>query len=46
VDTRVKELQESHARLRKLTRAGTLAVSPHTPPDVLGCYVLVPIGRR
>lgn len=43
---RVKELQESHARLRKLTRAGTLTVRPHTPPDVLGCYVLVPVGRR
>lgn len=46
VDGRVKELQESHQRLRKLTRAGALTVRPHIPPDVLGCYVLVPIGRR
>lgn len=43
---RVQQLQESHSRLRKLTKAAKLKVEPHTPPDILGCYVLVPAGGR
>lgn len=46
IDARVRQLEDSHARLRKLTRAAALTVRPHTPPDILGCYVLVPGGRR
>ncbi len=46
VDRRVLALKESHARLRKLVRAKPLQVTPHTPPDILGCYVLVPTGGR
>ncbi len=45
VEARVRALQESHARLRSLVKAPRLTVQPHTPPDILGCYVLVP-GRR
>jgi len=44
VEERVRALQESHARLRSLVKAPKLTVQPHTPPDILGCYVLVP-GR-
>jgi superfamily II DNA or RNA helicase len=41
---RVVALQAAHARLRKLTRASRLKVSPHEPPDILGCCVLLPAG--
>jgi hypothetical protein len=44
VGARVEQLQASHDRLRKLVRAARLRVQPHTPPDILGCYVLVPAG--
>jgi hypothetical protein len=43
---RVGELQASNDRLRALTRAGSLQIGPHRPPDILGCYVLVPGGAR
>ncbi len=42
VEWRVQQLQGSHDRLRKLVKATRLRVRPHTPPDILGCYVLVP----
>jgi len=41
---RVRVLQESHSRLRAQTKTASLKVIPHTPPDILGCYVLVPSG--
>lgn len=44
VDMRVAALIASHARLRTHTGAASLEVVPHEPPDVMGCYVLVP-GR-
>jgi len=44
VQERVHILEESHARLRKVIKARPLRVIPHTPPDILGCYVLVPAG--
>ncbi len=44
VQERVHVLEESHARLRKVIKARPLRVIPHTPPDILGCYVLVPAG--
>ena len=43
---RVRQIQESHARIRALVRASRLVVEPRTPPDILGCYVLVPAGGR
>jgi len=44
VEGRVRALQEAHARLRSLVKAPRLTVQPHTPPDILGLYVLAP-GR-
>lgn len=44
VNDRVEVLQASHARLRSVVKAKPLKVTPHTPPDILGCYVLVPAG--
>jgi len=44
LEERVKALHESHARLRSQIKTATLKVTPHTPPDILGCYVLVPAG--
>jgi hypothetical protein len=47
VDDRKQALEESHGRLRKVVKAKPLKVTPHTPPDILGCYVLVPArGQR
>jgi hypothetical protein len=46
VGQRVEALEASHARLRSVIKATPLRVTPHTPPDVLGCYVLVPSGGR
>jgi len=44
ISHRVQELQGSHTRLRKLLRSPRLTIEPRTPPDILGCYVLVPAG--
>jgi hypothetical protein len=44
VASRKKQLEESHERLRKLVKSSRLAVLPREPPDILGCYVLVPAG--
>jgi hypothetical protein len=46
VAERVRVLEASHARLRSMVKARPLKVTPHTPPDILGCYVLVPAGGR
>ena len=44
VAARVAELEAAHARLRKLTKAPRLKVLSHEPPDILGCFVLLPSG--
>jgi SNF2 family DNA or RNA helicase len=44
VNERAAALADAHSRLRKVVRSAPLKVTPHTPPDVLGCYVLVPVG--
>jgi hypothetical protein len=44
VARRVAALHAAHTRLRRLTKAPRLKVSPHEPPDVLGCFVLLPAG--
>lgn len=46
VAQRTEALQGANDRLRKLVRATKLQVEAHTPPDILGCYVLVPGGTR
>ncbi len=45
LDHRVAALADAHQRLRKLTRAPKLEIQPHEPPDIMGCFVLVPTGR-
>ena len=42
VEARAAELEAAHRRLRRLTGAEPLTVEPHRPPDILGCYVLLP----
>jgi SNF2 family DNA or RNA helicase/predicted transcriptional regulator len=45
VEERVAELEASHARLRRVVMGAKVAkVTPHRPPDVIGCFVLVPAG--
>jgi len=44
VQRRVTALEESHQRLRDVTGQRSLEVNPHTPPDILGCYILLPDG--
>lgn len=39
---RTKTLAEAHRRIRTLAQAAALTVIPHEPPDLLGCFVLVP----
>ena len=46
LDWRLGELAEAHKRLRDLTKAPKLEIQPHTPPDILGCFVLVPASRE
>lgn len=41
-----KDLEEAHRRLRQITHEGRFRVHPHTPPDMLGLFVLVPGGAR
>jgi hypothetical protein len=36
-------LRESHSRVRAAVGGGQTAVTPRTPPDVLGAYVLLPV---
>ena len=44
VAERVTELEASHARLRRAVKGSKERVTPHHPPDIIGCYVLVPAG--
>ena len=45
IEHRVAALADAHARLRKLTKAPRLEIHAHEPPDVMGCFVLLPTGR-
>jgi hypothetical protein len=45
IEHRVGALANAHARLRRLTKAPLLEIQAHEPPDIMGCFVLVPIGR-
>ena len=44
VAERVSALQTAHARLRRAVKGAKATVTPHLPPDIIGCYVLVPAG--
>ncbi|HET9224759.1 MAG TPA: helicase-related protein, partial [Roseiflexaceae bacterium] len=41
-EQRATRLRESHQRVRSATTGGRVTVTPRTPPDVLGTYVLLP----
>ena len=42
VAERVSALEAAHARLRLAVKGTRTTVTPHPPPDIIGCYVLVP----
>ena len=44
VAERVSALEAAHARLRRAVKGAKARVTPHPPPDIIGCYVLVPAG--
>ena len=41
-EQRATRLRDSHQRVRSATTGGRVTVTPRTPPDVLGTYVLLP----
>ncbi len=45
VNERAAALQGAHERLRSVVDGAEAAVKPHRPPDIIGCYVLVPAGN-
>jgi hypothetical protein len=45
LDWRVSELEAAHKLLRVLLKARSLKINPHLPPDILGCFVLIPVGE-
>lgn len=45
LDHRIAALADAHARLRRLTKAPRLEIHAHEPPDIMGCFVLVPVRR-
>ncbi len=44
VDDRTRQLAEAHMRIRGTSKSRPLQIKPHCPPDVIGCFVLVPAG--
>ena len=44
VEDRVSVLEKAHARLRRAVKGTKVTVTPYPPPDIIGCYVLVPAG--
>jgi superfamily II DNA or RNA helicase len=42
---RAEVLRQSHRRVRQMTRASRLSVTPQDTPDVLGVYVLMPVPK-
>ena len=46
LDWRVGELGAAHKRLRALLKERPLNINPHLPPDLLGCFVLLPVKGK
>ena len=46
IEWRVEELQDAHARLRRISKASKLKIKAHEPPDIMACCVLIPATRR
>ena len=44
VEERTAALKGAHERLRRAVDGVPVNVEPHRPPDIIGCYVLVPAG--
>ena len=44
VDERALNLSDSHLRVRGTSLGRQVRITPHSPPDVIGCFVLVPAG--
>ena len=44
VTERTAALQAAHNRLRQTIKGEAAIVTAHEPPDIIGCYVLVPAG--
>ena len=44
LEERAEALKTAHNRLSRTLRGRTATVKPHEPPDIIGCYVLVPGG--
>ena len=41
---RTRALQDAHTRLRQSVAGSLVTIQPNRPPDIMGCYVLVPAG--
>ena len=41
---RAAALETAHSRLRQAVPGSQVSVEPHRPPDIIGCYVLMPAG--
>ena len=46
VAERTAALEAAHNRLTKTIKGEPAKVIPHEPPDIIGCYVLVPAGGK
>ena len=46
VSERTAALEAAHNRLTKTIKGEPAKVIPHEPPDIIGCYVLVPAGGK
>ena len=46
LDWRVAELEAAHKRMRALLKKHPLKIHPHTPPDILGSFILIPVKGR
>ena len=44
ITQRAATLEAAHTRLRQAVPGGHMIVTPHRPPDIIGCYVLTPSG--
>jgi hypothetical protein len=46
VTERTATLEAAHNRLRQTIKGEPAKVKAHEPPDIIGCYVLVPAGGK
>ena len=42
VDERARQLADAHVRMRGTLPEHQVRITPHCPPDIIGCFVLVP----